>query len=575
MLCFVGRVFCLYSLVIQFSVRFFQSLSLSFSLSLSHSLPLSPSLCPSLIYLCTRVPQYRIVCQSDEWGAFSPFVFLVLLGFTIALPLSIAVYLFVHRGELYSTAVYQRVGFLYAPFNRSAPWWAIHDVVLKMLLTGMLIYVPKEERAGIAIILCMIAIANLNYFRPHKSLLLFWLSQLAFLITSTKYVFATVLSAIDQDGSPDTTARVLTVGTFLIALDVCFILVAIGTICAAALLLRRKIRAQEDERAISSGEAPSNGRTTSATDTNLARVLPVHVAPVVMMGSQQQQHYDPQQHQHQQQPLPDDPTMAATIASEHESVVNNITASFDLHEKALQRTQSRRQNKSRRRTEMRLAARMKVKQSKCLQKVPIFAGLSPAAIEALLSKMKYSKLTKGAVLCKQGDPADEFYVVVNGVLAVTVEQPAPPTDNTTDTAGTSSSPGRSVVELRVGTLQALDFAGENAVVGGDETAEESGSSSSARYRAATLTVESDAVELLRLSTEDWQWLVQSGVMGADITAGVESGLSQREKQNLATMVAGARERETSAAGGEPQALGVVVESQGGGEGEEEGGNVSE
>jgi hypothetical protein len=62
-----------------------------------------------------------------------------LIGFTVALPLSIGVYLFVHRGELFSTAVYQRVGFLYLPYNRSAPLWAIHDVVLKMLLTGMLI----------------------------------------------------------------------------------------------------------------------------------------------------------------------------------------------------------------------------------------------------------------------------------------------------------------------------------------------------------------------------------------------------------------------------------------------------
>ena len=97
------------------------------------------------------------------------------------------------------------MGFLYDPYNRSAPWWAIHDVVLKMLLTGMLIYVPEEERAAIATILCVVAIANLNYFRPHKSLLLFWLSQLSFLITSTKYIFAMVLSLIDQDGSPDVT----------------------------------------------------------------------------------------------------------------------------------------------------------------------------------------------------------------------------------------------------------------------------------------------------------------------------------------------------------------------------------
>jgi hypothetical protein len=408
------------------------------------------------------------MCYRDGWHAFSPVVFLVLIGFTIALPLSIAVYLFVRRGELYSTAVYQRVGFLYEPYNRTAPWWAIHDVVLKMLLTGMLIYVPPEERAGIAAILCMLALCNLNYFEPHKSSLLFWLNQLSFLITATKYIFAMILTAISQDGTPNTAERVHAVGTFLIALDVCFLLVAVGTVCAAALSLRRKIHAQEN----AIGEAQLDGTTTHvATDTNLTHVLPVNIAP--MVGSQQQS--DPHQRSR-----PEDSTTAApaeAITSVHESVVNSITASFDQHEKALQRAQSRRQNKSRRRTEIRLAARMKVKQSKCLHKVPLFSGLSDVAIEALLSKTKHSKVKKGTVLCKQGDRADEFFVVVDGVIAVTMEQPAPPgappNDNPdiTDTADTS--PGRSVVEFRVGTLQSLDFALDKEVVGWDDGAEES------------------------------------------------------------------------------------------------------
>ena len=60
--------------------------------------------------------------------------------------------------------------------NCGAEFWQLHDVILKMILTGMLIYVPPAERAGVAALVCMIAIANLNYFRPHKNTLLFWLS---------------------------------------------------------------------------------------------------------------------------------------------------------------------------------------------------------------------------------------------------------------------------------------------------------------------------------------------------------------------------------------------------------------
>ena len=93
---------------------------------------------------------------------------------------------------------------------------------------------------------------------------------------------------------------------------------------------------------------------------------------------------------------------ADAITSAHESVVNSITQSFQTHELLLQRTQTQRQKKARRRTEMRLAARTKVKRSKCLHKVPIFSKLSDAAIETLLSKMKHTKETRGTVLCAEG-----------------------------------------------------------------------------------------------------------------------------------------------------------------------------
>ena len=86
----------------------------------------------------------------------------------------------------------------------------------------------------------------------------------------------------------------------------------------------------------------------------------------------------------------------------------------------------------------------------------------------------------------------------------------------------------------MGTLRALDFAGENAVVGGGVPVP-GGAPLRTRYRDATLTVESDIAELLRLRTEDWHLLVQSGVMGQDVMLGVQSGLAQRENDNLAAI----------------------------------------
>ena len=97
---------------------------------------------------------YRIVCYGDEWAAFLPAVLVVLIGFTVALPASIGLYLWKNRGELYSTRVFQTVGFLFSPYNRGAEFWQLHDVILKMVLTGLILYIPEAERAGVAALCC-------------------------------------------------------------------------------------------------------------------------------------------------------------------------------------------------------------------------------------------------------------------------------------------------------------------------------------------------------------------------------------------------------------------------------------
>ena len=48
-------------------------------------------------------------------------------------------------------------------------------------MQGLLIYVSPASRAGIAILVCAVSVANLNYFQPYKSRVLFWLDQLSFI----------------------------------------------------------------------------------------------------------------------------------------------------------------------------------------------------------------------------------------------------------------------------------------------------------------------------------------------------------------------------------------------------------
>ena len=55
---------------------------------------------------------YSIECQSDGWWAFFPLVIFVLFSFTLALPGSISLYLWMNREKLYSASIQQKIGWL-------------------------------------------------------------------------------------------------------------------------------------------------------------------------------------------------------------------------------------------------------------------------------------------------------------------------------------------------------------------------------------------------------------------------------------------------------------------------------
>jgi hypothetical protein len=105
---------------------------------------------------------YDINCTSDEYFSFVPFVLLVLVGFIVALPTVILVYLWVHRNDLYTARTHQRIGWLCKcvfwggiklmhqtyiclclvflcfsfdvldePFVRGAEFWQVHDLLMK------------------------------------------------------------------------------------------------------------------------------------------------------------------------------------------------------------------------------------------------------------------------------------------------------------------------------------------------------------------------------------------------------------------------------------------------------------
>ena len=102
-------------------------------------------------------------------------------------------------------------------------------------LKGMLIYIPATSRAGIAVLICMVCIANLNFFQPHKNRVLFWLSQISFLTTASKYTVALLITTSVEK------QELKLIGTLLIGLDVFFMVSSILAIVISLLMVRSKV----------------------------------------------------------------------------------------------------------------------------------------------------------------------------------------------------------------------------------------------------------------------------------------------------------------------------------------------
>ena len=110
---------------------------------------------------------------------------------------------------------------------------------MKMFLTGMLIYVPPTYLSGIATLLGLIAVANLNFFQPHKSRVLFWLSQVSFVTTTSKYVISMLLTPSIEQNHDNVNKEFL--GGLLIFFDIFFMISSVLAAIVSIYVVQTKI----------------------------------------------------------------------------------------------------------------------------------------------------------------------------------------------------------------------------------------------------------------------------------------------------------------------------------------------
>jgi hypothetical protein len=134
----------------------------------------------------------------------------------------------------------------------------------KVVLTGLLLFTSERPmvRAVCATMVCCIMIVNLNYFQPHRNLIVFWVEQLANMSATIKYLFAVVIASGGTDSANGENAVLSPedadiMGILLIGSDLACILISFFAMVACVLLLRSSIKkAQREEKEQAAEEAP-------------------------------------------------------------------------------------------------------------------------------------------------------------------------------------------------------------------------------------------------------------------------------------------------------------------------------
>src|SRR6185312_2911440 len=129
-----------------------------------------------------------------------------------------------------------------------------------------------------------------------------------------------------------------------------------------------------------------------------------------------------------------------------------------------------------------------------LRNVPIFRALTQEFIDHLRERVELVRFQPGQVICRQGEPADSFYLVRLGFVKISEEYPGG--------------------ELVLAYLSRGDYFGEIGLLGGG-----------ARTAACTAL---DHVELVRISAEDFRTMVDKFPA---VRAGLEKVAQERQESN--------------------------------------------
>lgn len=187
---------------------------------------------------------YSIEYGSVLWTNFLPVVLVLGIAFVFLLPITIGSLLYSYWSHLHSPHTKRKIGFLYAPFHLGAEWWEVFELTRKMTLTGILIYFSTNVRTSVATLVCVLAVAVLNFIRPHKNNVVFLVCECGYLLTTFKYLSAVFVLTKEAGALTDEEENTLAV--LLIMIDILMMVGSCIGLGAIVLVLRKHSEAHID-----------------------------------------------------------------------------------------------------------------------------------------------------------------------------------------------------------------------------------------------------------------------------------------------------------------------------------------
>jgi CRP-like cAMP-binding protein len=209
--------------------------------------------------------------------------------------------------------------------------------------------------------------------------------------------------------------------------------------------------------------------------------------------------------------------------------VEEIQKNHQNHRDSAIKNIKKRQSNSRTSLELRVQARKKVKHSKALLKSTYFSALDPDSVSKIIDAMDFKAIRDNNFeMCRQGDVADIFYVIVSGACQVTID-------------------GKPVA-----MLGAMDIFGESALFPG---------ANGTSKRGATVTTKmsgNEDVQVLALRKIQFNALLASGTLNEDCLNKLKGVAEQRRQENArTTAVAKKQELGVKIGRGKTKGVGVV------------------